>query len=110
MPLIDLLRPGVTHRASHIGRPNRIIADFGMAIGMAVDPATEMMRQHLRAETNAEKRLLLLERHPQPINLRRMKSVVSFALIGPPKMMAPVWAAMVSGSGSAKRGRRTSSA
>src|SRR5262249_14803246 len=41
---------------------------------------------------------------------RRMKSVVSFALIGPPKMMAPVWAAMVSGSGSAKRGRRTSSA
>src|SRR5262249_50060943 len=69
MPLIDLLRPGVTHRASHIGRPNRIIADFGMAIGMAVDPATEMMRQHLRAETNAEKRLLLLERHAQPINL-----------------------------------------
>jgi len=38
-----------------------------------------------------------------------MKSVVSFALMGPPKVMAPEWLAMVSGSGSPKRGRRTSS-
>src|SRR5262245_58802311 len=69
MPLINLLRPGITYRAPNIGRPNRIIAHFGVAIGMAVDPAPEMMRQHLCAETDAEKRLLLLERHAQPIDL-----------------------------------------
>src|SRR5262245_757745 len=40
---------------------------------------------------------------------RRMKSVVSFALMGPPNVMAPAWPAMVSGSGSPNRGRRTSS-
>src|SRR5262249_35782178 len=69
MPLIDLLRPGITHRAPNIGRPNRIIAHFGMTIGMSVDTAAEMMRQHLCAETDAEKRLRLLERHAQPIDL-----------------------------------------
>src|SRR5262249_54048468 len=42
---------------------------FGMTIGMSVDTAAEMMRQHLCAETDAEKRLRLLERHAQPIDL-----------------------------------------
>ena len=69
MPLIDLLRPGIAHRAPDLRRPDRIIADLGVTIGMPVDPAAEMMRQHLRAETDAEKRLLLLERHVQPIDL-----------------------------------------
>ena len=40
---------------------------------------------------------------------RRMKSSSSLALIGPPKMTAPAWSRMVGGSGSPKRGRRTSS-
>src|SRR5260221_1211109 len=110
MPLIDLLGPRIAHRAADLGRTDWIVADLGMTIGMSVDTAAEMMRQHLRAETDAEKRLRLLERTLSQSISRRMNSSVSFALIGPPKIMAPVWAAMVPGSGSPKRGRRTSSA
>src|SRR5262249_27271006 len=109
MPLIDLLRPGIAHHAADIGGPDRVIADLGVAIGMAVGATAEMMRQHLGAEADAEKRLLLLERHGEPIDLATDESVVSFALMGPPNVMAPAWPTMVSGSGSPKRGRRTSS-
>src|SRR5262249_34788054 len=69
MPLIDLLGPGIAHHAADIGGSDRVIADLGMAIGMTVDAAAEMMRQHLGAEADAEKRLLLLERHGEPIDL-----------------------------------------
>ncbi len=69
MPLVDLLRPGIAHRAPGIGRPDRVVADLGMAIRMLVDAAAEMMRQHLGAEADAEKRLLLPERHGEPIDL-----------------------------------------
>jgi hypothetical protein len=41
---------------------------------------------------------------------RRTKSSVPFALIGPPKMIAPAWPAIVSGSGSPELGLRMSSA
>src|SRR5215813_3859107 len=69
MPLIDLLRPGIAHHTADIGRADRIIADFGVTIGMPVDAAAEMMRQHLGAEAYAEKLLLLLQRHGKPIDL-----------------------------------------
>src|SRR5215472_2588861 len=69
MPLIDLLRPGIAHHAADIGRPDRVIADFDVTIGMPVDAAAEMMCQHLGAEADAEKRLLLLQRHGEPIDL-----------------------------------------
>src|SRR5262245_27038128 len=69
MPLIDLLRPGIAHHTADIGRADRIIADLGVTVGMAVDAAAEMMRQHLGAEADAEKRLLLPERHGEPIDL-----------------------------------------
>jgi hypothetical protein len=52
---------------------------------MLVDAAAEMVRQHLRAQADAEKRLLLLERDASQSISRRTKSSVSFALIGPPK-------------------------
>jgi len=38
----------------------------------------------------------------------RTKSSESLALIGPPNTTTPAWPASVSGSGSPKRGRRTS--
>src|SRR5215472_15420184 len=69
MPLIDLLGPGIAHHAADIGGPDRVIADFGVTIGMAVDAAAEMVRQHLGAEADPEERLLLPERHGEPINL-----------------------------------------
>src|SRR5262245_52468614 len=36
---------------------------------MPVDPAAEVMRQHLRAQADAEKRLLLPEWHREPVDL-----------------------------------------
>src|SRR5262249_10834594 len=61
VPLVDLLRPGIADHAADIGRPDRVIADLRVAVGMPVDPAAEVMRQHLRAQADAEKRLLLPE-------------------------------------------------
>ena len=69
MPLVDLLRPGIADLAPGIGRPDRVVADLGVAIRMLVDAAAEMVRQHLGAEADAEKRLLLPERHADPIDL-----------------------------------------
>src|SRR6478752_4425365 len=69
MPLVNLLRPGIAHGAADIGRPDRVVADLGVAVGMTIDAAAEMVREHLRAETDAEEWLLLLERHAQPIDL-----------------------------------------
>src|SRR5437016_1474248 len=54
MPLVNLLRPGIAHRAADLGRPDGIVADLGVAVGMTIDSAAEMVRQHLRAETDAE--------------------------------------------------------
>ena len=90
VPLVDLLRPGIADRAPDLGRPDRVVADLGVAVGMLVDPAAEMVRQHLRAEADAEKRLASrCSGTPSQSISRRMKSSVSLALIGPPKMMAP---------------------
>src|SRR5689334_6924279 len=69
MPLINLLRPRIADRAPDLGRPDRVVADLGMAVGMRIDPATKMARQHLGAEADAEKRLVLLERHRDPVGL-----------------------------------------
>src|SRR5262249_40059936 len=69
MPLIDLLRPGIANLAADVGRADRVIAHLGMAIGMLVHTAAEMVREHLRAEADAEKRLLLPQRYGEPIDL-----------------------------------------
>ena len=80
-----------------------------MPSGWKTDLGAELARQHLRAEADAEKRLLLLERHLQPVGLALDEIVVSLALIGPPKIAAPACSASVSGSGSPSAGRRMSS-
>src|SRR5262245_59775419 len=59
----------MSDHAADIGRPDRVIADLGVAVGMTVDAAAEVMRQHLRAEADTEKRLLLPERNREPVDL-----------------------------------------
>ena len=81
-----------------------------MAVGMTIDPAAEMVRQHLRAEADAEKRLFLLERHREPIDLAADEIVGIVRAHGAAENDGAGMAAMVSGSGSPKRGRRMSSA
>ena len=68
VPLIDLLRPGIDHGKAGRGRPDRVIADLGVAVGMRKDLAAERPRAHLRAEADAEERLVLLERHGDPVD------------------------------------------
>src|SRR5215475_6227831 len=67
MPLIDLLRPRIADRPSDLRRPDWVVTDLGVAFGMGIDPAAEMARQHLGPEADAEKGLLLLERHRDPV-------------------------------------------
>ena len=47
----------------------RVPADLDQPFAMTFDMTAEMIDQHLRAETDAEQRLALLERHRQPVRL-----------------------------------------
>src|SRR6185437_2861249 len=69
VPLIDAFRPDADGSEAGVGRPDRVIADFGVALGMAEHAAAEMPGAHLRAEADAEKRLLLPKRHADPADL-----------------------------------------
>ena len=69
MPLIDAFRPDIDDGEAGFGRPDRIIADLGVALRVAKHAAAEIARAHLRAEADAEKRLALLQRHADPIDL-----------------------------------------
>src|ERR1700683_5242726 len=69
MPLIDGLRPMLDDGETGRGWPDRVIADFGMALRVAKDTRAEMMGEHLRAKTNAEKGLVLFQRHRDPPDL-----------------------------------------
>ena len=60
VPLIDVVGPVLADRAAFGGRPDRVVADLGVAVGMLVDPGAEPLGQHLRAKADAEERLLLL--------------------------------------------------
>ena len=68
VPLIHLLGPRIADAASNIGRLDGIITDLGMAVGVLVDPTAEVMRQHLRPEADAEKRLVLPQRNCEPVD------------------------------------------
>ena len=54
-----------------------------MALRMLVDPGAELPRQHLRAEADAEKRLLLLERHAEPVDLAADELVLVVGALRP---------------------------
>ena len=69
VPLIDAFRPLLDDGEAGGGRPDRVIADLGMALRMAKHAAAEMPRAHLRAETDAEKGLALFQRDGDPFDL-----------------------------------------
>ena len=68
VPLIHVGRP-VADRAARRRRLDRIVADLGLAFRMGDDALAEMPRQHLRAEADAEKRLVLAQRHADEVDL-----------------------------------------
>ena len=69
MPLIDVIGPiGADHPPS-LRWADRVIADLGVALRMRIDAAAEMVRHHLRAEADAEIRLLVAQRHADPVDL-----------------------------------------
>src|SRR5262249_8151095 len=69
VPLIDAFRPGLDYGKPGRGRPHRVIADLGVAGEMTKHLAAEMLRAHLRAEANAEKRRVVAQRHADPVGL-----------------------------------------
>ena len=83
MPLIDVVGPSLTHLTARLGWTDRVIADLGMTVGMLVDPRTHLPRQHLRAEADAEKRLLLFQRHREPVDLSADELVLVVGALRP---------------------------
>ena len=83
VPLIDMIGPVLADGAAIGGRPDRVIADLGVAVGVLVDPGAEMLRQHLRAEADAEIRLLLLQRNADPVDLALDDLVVVVGALRP---------------------------
>jgi hypothetical protein len=69
VPLIDAFRPGLDKGKAGGGRPDRVIANLGMTVRVAKHFAAELPRAHLRAEADAEKGLVLFQRHRDPIDL-----------------------------------------
>jgi hypothetical protein len=69
MPLIDVIGPVRTHLAPGLCWPDRVIADFGVTVRVWKNASPELARQHLRAKTDSEIRLLVAKRHLDPVNL-----------------------------------------
>ena len=68
MEVIDHLGP-LHDRLSGIGRAQWIPADLDMSVLAAAHLAAEMVDQHLRAQADAEKRLVLGQRDGEPVGL-----------------------------------------
>ena len=68
VPLVHVVgKPAVANAMPLFGRMNGVIAHFDAPMRMRADTVTEMARQHLGAETNAEKRRVFLKRDPDPV-------------------------------------------
>ncbi len=67
MPLIDVIGP-LKELLARLRRPQRIVADLDQALRMKIDLGAERARENLRAEANAEERLLLAQRHFRPLD------------------------------------------
>ena len=68
VPLIDAFRPGLDNRESGRCRAHRVVADLGMAARVAKHFAAKKFGAHLRAETDAEERLVVFYRHADPFD------------------------------------------
>ena len=72
VPLIDRARHLAAERGvAGGGRLDVVIADLGRAAGLVEHAVAEVARQHLAAETHAEKRLLLFQWNADPVGLAR---------------------------------------
>ena len=69
MPLIDMVRPLLTDLEPSLGRADRVIADFSVAVRVWKNTGAEMSRQHLRAKTNTKIWLLVAKRDLNPVDL-----------------------------------------
>src|SRR5690606_40008812 len=65
MPMVDACRP-IPETACGGRWTDRIIADFHALFGVLINAGTQISRQHLRAEANPEKWLILLECNANP--------------------------------------------
>ena len=83
MPLIDVIRPERADRAAFVGGTDRVIADFDLALFVEIHLAAEIERHHLRAEADAEKRLVLLQRNGDPVDLALDEIVLVIGALRP---------------------------
>ena len=68
VPLVDVSgEPAVADAMPPFGRLDPVIAHFDAPVRMGADALTEMARQHLRAETNAEERRVFLKWDLDPV-------------------------------------------
>ena len=68
VPLIDVVgEQAVADAMPPFGRLDPVIAHFDVPVRMRADALTEMARQHLRAETNAEERRVFLKWDLDPV-------------------------------------------
>ena len=68
VPLVDVIgEPAVADAMPLFGRLDGVIAHFDAPLRMPADAVTEMARQHLRAETNANEWRVFLKRNPDPV-------------------------------------------
>src|SRR5512139_1654620 len=76
MPLVDMVGPFGTDHPAGLGRADWIIADLGMTLRMGIDARTKMTCHHLSAEADTEIRLLVAQRHTDPIDFPMHKIFV----------------------------------
>src|ERR1700674_72267 len=68
VPLVDVARP-VEQYGAFLGGAQRVVADLDETPGMKLHRRAERAGENLRAQANAEERLLLGERHRAPLDL-----------------------------------------
>src|SRR5262249_52985167 len=69
VPLIDAFWPGLDHCEPGRRRPHRVIADLGVAGRVTKYLAAKKFGADLRAKTDAQKRLVVAQRHADPFDL-----------------------------------------
>ena len=108
MKLVDPVRP--PHELPPgFGRRQPKPADFDVTIRVRSDGSAEMPGEHLRAETEAEKRRPLPQRYADPVCLLLEILVAVVDAHWPAENDGAGVVASVSGNASPKRGRRISS-